>query len=74
MNLNDFIPESYIPAIITSSVALTAAILAQFLNNWLTYRRENKKYKKEIYEKFISEYLMDILAYPSEVTRLIDDQ
>lgn len=55
--------ETYIPAIITASVALLAAISAQILNNWLTYRRENKKYLKEVYEKFLSEYFIDILTY-----------
>ncbi|WP_050615400.1 hypothetical protein [Bacillus testis] len=74
MYLKDIIPETYIPAIITSSVALTAAIIAQFLNNWLIYKREKKKYKQEIFEKFISEHLIDVLRYPSAVTRLIDDK
>ncbi|MGG3662535.1 hypothetical protein [Bacillus gobiensis] len=55
--------EEYIPAIITASVALIAAVGAQFLNNFLTYKRENKKYLREVYEKFISEYFMDVLLY-----------
>ncbi|MED4634998.1 hypothetical protein P9443_19180 [Peribacillus frigoritolerans] len=74
MNLSEFIPDEYIPAIITASVALLAAIGAQFLNSWLTYRRENKKYKKEVYEKFISEHLMDILAYPRALTRVMSEK
>ncbi|MDQ0999767.1 hypothetical protein QFZ28_000167 [Neobacillus niacini] len=40
----------YIPAIITASVALIAAVCAQFLNNWLTQKREEKKYKKDCYQ------------------------
>ncbi|PGZ95180.1 hypothetical protein COE51_21365 [Bacillus pseudomycoides] len=55
--------ETYIPAIITASVALIAAVAAQFLNNWLTYRREEKKYLKEVYENFISEFFIDILTF-----------
>lgn len=40
--------EAYIPAIITASVALIAAIGAQILNNWLTYKRENKRLFKTL--------------------------
>ena len=64
---------TYIPAIITASVALITAIGAQFLNNWLTYKRENKKYLKEVYEKFISEYFIDVLRYPRVITRIISE-
>ncbi|RPK08295.1 hypothetical protein [Priestia endophytica] len=42
--------ETYIPAIITASVALIAAIGVQFLNNRLTYKREEKKYLRECYQ------------------------
>lgn len=55
--------ENYIPAIITASVALIVGIGAQFLNSWLTYRRENKKYYMEVYENFISVYFFDVLLY-----------
>lgn len=40
-----------------------AAILAQVLNNWLTYQRENKKYLKEVYGNFISKFFADIISY-----------
>ncbi|MFY0800925.1 hypothetical protein [Peribacillus frigoritolerans] len=42
--------EAYIPAIITASVALIAAVGAQFLNSWLTQKRDEKKYLKECYQ------------------------
>lgn len=54
---------NYIPAIITASVALIVGVGAQFLNSWLTGRREKKKYLREIYENFISEFFVDILAH-----------
>ncbi|MGG2061662.1 hypothetical protein [Priestia megaterium] len=54
---------NYIPAIITASVALIVGVGAQFLNNWLTGRREKKKYLREVYENFISEFFVDILAH-----------
>lgn len=63
MNISDYIPASYIPAIITASVALIAAVLAQVLNNWLTHRRESKKYLKEVYGNFISKFFADIITY-----------
>jgi hypothetical protein len=63
LNLSDYIPESYIPATITASVAIIAAVGAQLLNNYLTHRRENKKYLKEVYEKFISEFFTDVITY-----------
>ncbi|MFU7590089.1 hypothetical protein ACMX9J_14285 [Priestia sp. RMT2NF4] len=69
MNLKDYIPEAYIPAIITASVALIVGVGAQFLNSWLTARRENKKYRREIYEEFISEFFVDILTYVSVKTQ-----
>ncbi|AZU60109.1 hypothetical protein [Neobacillus mesonae] len=40
----------YIPAIITASMALIVGVGAQFLNNWLTRNREEKKYKKDCYQ------------------------
>lgn len=63
MNISDYIPTSYIPAIITASVALIAAVLAQVLNNWLTYKRENKNYLKEVYGNFISKFFADIITF-----------
>lgn len=42
--------NSYIPAIITASVALIAAVGTQFLNNWLTQKRDEKKHKKDCYQ------------------------
>ncbi|GLY12677.1 hypothetical protein [Pseudobacillus badius] len=63
MNLSNYIPETYIPATITASVALIAAVGAQFVNNWLTHRRENKKYLRAVYEEFISEFFADVITY-----------
>ncbi|MEI2467404.1 hypothetical protein, partial [Niallia taxi] len=74
MNITDFIPENYLPAIITSSTALIVAFIGQIYNNHLTIKRENKKYKKEVYEELISEHFIDFLAYPAAVARLIDDE
>lgn len=55
--------QAYIPAIITASVAFIVGVGAQFLSNWLTSRREKKKYYREVYENFISKFLMDVLLY-----------
>ncbi|ARF16718.1 hypothetical protein [Sporosarcina ureae] len=63
MNIEEYIPNEYIPAIITASVALLAAVLSQVINNFLTYKRENKKYLNEIYGDFISRYFSEVIAY-----------
>lgn len=69
-------PVEYIPAIITASVALIAAVLAQLLNNLLTVRRDKVSYYKSIHKELISKYLSSLLknAYlykrPFEETNL----
>ncbi|MGG3572849.1 hypothetical protein ABES80_10240 [Bacillus gobiensis] len=55
--------KEYIPAIITASVALIAAVGAQFLNNYFTHRRENKNYLKEVYDNIYSKNLVLIMQY-----------
>jgi hypothetical protein len=55
--------NSYIPAIITASVALIAAVGAQFLSHILTARREKIKDNKTIYQEYISPFLNEVLFY-----------
>ncbi|WP_025783340.1 hypothetical protein [Sporosarcina sp. D27] len=52
---------SYIPAIITASVAFLAAIIAQVVNNYFVISRDNKNYHKQIHSNLISNYLANIL-------------
>lgn len=54
--------NNYIPFISAAS-ALFAAVVAQCLNNWFTYRRENKKHLKEIYEQFISPFFFEFMSF-----------
>ena len=54
---------NYAPAIITASVALIAAILAQVLNNVLTIKREEKKNYRDIYGKLIANKLNLFIEY-----------
>jgi hypothetical protein len=54
---------SYVPAIITASVALIAAVGAQFISHYLTAKREKSKDYKTIYQEFISPTLSDVLFY-----------
>ncbi|MFJ7828410.1 hypothetical protein [Psychrobacillus sp. NPDC096623] len=68
MDLSNFIPEDYIPAIITASVALIAAVSAQLLNSRLTHNREMKSYLREVYENFVYEFFIDILIYADIVS------
>lgn len=65
---------TYIPAIITASIALLAAILAQSLNNYFTIRRENQKYYREIYEKLISKRMHKFLEYSYLYNSPFDDE
>ena len=55
--------QAYIPAIITASVALIAAVSAQFLNSYLTYRRERKTYLREVYNNIYSKNLVLLMQY-----------
>lgn len=55
--------EQFIPAIITASVALLAAIGAQLLSHYLNSRRENKKYDNEVYQEFIYPFIPEVLFY-----------
>ncbi|MDR7003083.1 hypothetical protein [Neobacillus niacini] len=58
----------YTPAIITASVALIAAVGAQFISHRLTAKREKSKEYKTIYQEFISPTLNDVLFYFSTET------
>lgn len=53
--------SNYIPAIITASVALIAAVGAQFLNNGLTLAREKINYNKLIHKELISKHLSSLI-------------
>ncbi|MEC3884596.1 hypothetical protein VKA52_12755 [Halobacillus sp. HZG1] len=55
--------NQYIPAIITASVALLAAIGAQFLSHFLNSKREKNKEKSEVYQEFIYPFLPEVLLY-----------
>ncbi|MEF7494360.1 hypothetical protein V4V34_07205 [Lysinibacillus sphaericus] len=54
---------NYLPAIITASIALIAAISAQFLNNELTNNREERKYYRDIYGNLIADKLNLFIEY-----------
>lgn len=55
--------SSYTPAIITASVALIAAILAQVLSHYLNIRRENINAAKSNYQELIAPILLEVFAY-----------
>ncbi|RAU91039.1 hypothetical protein [Paenibacillus sp. YN15] len=59
---------NYIPAIITASVALIAAVGTQFISHFLTAKREKDKENKSIYQEFITPFLSDVLFYFSTET------
>ncbi|MCR8633916.1 hypothetical protein [Paenibacillus radicis (ex Xue et al. 2023)] len=53
----------YIAAIITASAAFIAAVIAQIISHWLTKRRENHKYYKEVYQKLYAPILFELYIY-----------
>lgn len=55
--------EEYIPAIITASLALLAAVLAQLLGHWLNKRRKDIQFNKEIYQFLIAPNLSEVILY-----------
>ena len=55
--------EEYIPAIITASVALFAAVLAQFIGHILNKKRQDNIFNMEVYQNFIAPYLSDVFLY-----------
>ena len=62
------VDTTLIPAIITASIALLAAIGAQMLSHWFTLRRERKKDAKKTYQEFIYPFLNDILLFVNTET------
>ncbi|NQX66667.1 hypothetical protein HQN90_11065 [Paenibacillus alba] len=53
----------YIAAIITASAAFVAAVAAQMLSHWLTKKRENHKYNKEVYQKLYAPILFELYVF-----------
>ncbi|MGF6950097.1 hypothetical protein QF028_002602 [Neobacillus sp. B4I6] len=49
--------------LISGLFALTGALVGQAYNNFLTNKRERKKYEKEIYQELFSPILLDIIAF-----------
>jgi hypothetical protein len=49
-------------ALISGLFALTGAIIGQVVNNRLTIKREDQKYKKEVYQELYSPILNDLYA------------
>lgn len=60
--------ESYIPAVITASVALIAATGAQILSHILSARRSVRENERSIYQEFIFPFLSKVLLYYSTET------
>ncbi len=65
--------EAYIPAIITASVALLAAVGAQYLSHHFNNQRENKKRQDEIYQEFIYPFVSDVLFFYETSTAFRED-
>ncbi|MFD0694977.1 hypothetical protein ACFQZT_12795 [Paenibacillus sp. GCM10027628] len=53
----------YTSAIITASTAFIAAVIAQIISHWLTKKRENHKYNKEVYQKLYAPILFELYVY-----------
>lgn len=51
------------PALITASAAFIAGILAQILSHGFTIKRENDKYRREIYQNLYAPILLDVYMY-----------
>lgn len=59
-----------VPAIITASVALIAAVSAQFLSHCLNDLREKRKRMNDIYQEFIYPFIPEVLLYCNTETNL----
>ncbi|MDQ0885917.1 hypothetical protein QFZ81_001005 [Paenibacillus sp. V4I9] len=53
----------YLTSIVTASVAFAAAVVAQIISHWLTKKRENIKYNKEVYQKLYAPILFELYVY-----------
>lgn len=53
----------YSASIITASATFVAAVIAQIISHWLTRKRENHKYHKELYQKLYAPILFELYVY-----------
>lgn len=67
LNLLNSLPDSYKPALITSSTAILGAFIgafvAQYLSHKLTLKRDRLKHLGEIYYKLFSPIIFEIYSY-----------
>lgn len=55
--------KSFASAILTASAAFSGALIAQVISHFLSMRRENSKYDREIYQCLFSPIIPEVLSY-----------